>query len=52
MVNRKQVQRHMRQMGIEGIAPKPNLSLANKTHRVYPYLLKGLSINKPNLVWG
>ena len=52
MVNRKQVQRHMREMGIEGIAPKPNLSIANKAHRVYPYLLKGLEISKPNHVWG
>lgn len=52
LVNRKQVQRHMRQMGIEGIAPKPNLSLATLGHQVFPYLLKGLLINKPNLVWG
>jgi putative transposase len=51
-INRKQVQRHMREMGIEGIAPKPNLSIANKAHRVYPYLLKGLEISKPNHVWG
>ncbi len=51
-VNRKQVQRHMREMGIEGIAPKPNLSLARPGHQVFPYLLKGLAINKANLVWG
>lgn len=52
MVNRKQVQRHLREMGIEGIAPKPNMSLATPGHQVFPYLLKGLVINKPNLVWG
>jgi putative transposase len=52
VVNRKQVQRHMREMGIEGIAPKPNLSFATQGHRVFPYLLKGLEINQPNLVWG
>jgi putative transposase len=52
LVNRKQVQRHMREMGIEGIAPKPRLSLATPGHQVFPYLLKGLAINQPNLVWG
>jgi putative transposase len=52
LVNRKQVQRHMREMGIEGIAPKPNLSLASLGHKVFPYLLKGLAITKPNMVWG
>jgi putative transposase len=51
-VNRKQVQRHMREMGIEGIAPKPNLSLAKLGQQVFPYLLKGLRIDKPNQVWG
>lgn len=52
IVNRKQVQRHMREMGIEGIAPKPNLSLAKPGQQVFPYLLKGLRIEKPNQVWG
>jgi putative transposase len=52
LVNRKQVQRHMREMGIEGIAPKPNLSLSTPGQQVFPYLLKGLAINQPNLVWG
>lgn len=52
MVNRKQVQRHMREMGIEGIAPKPNLSLPTPGHQVFPYLLKGLEIKQPNQVWG
>jgi putative transposase len=52
LVNRKQVQRHMREMGIEGIAPKPNLSLSSPGHQVFPYLLKGLAIKQPNQVWG
>lgn len=52
LVNRKQVQRHMREMGIEGIAPKPNLSLAIAGRQVFPCLLKGLKISQPNEVWG
>ncbi len=52
LVNRKQVQRHRREMGIEGIAAKPNLSRALPGQQVFPYLLKGLAINKPNQVWG
>jgi putative transposase len=50
-VNRKRVQRLMRLMGIEAICPKPGTSRANKQHKVYPYLLKGVSIDKPNQVW-
>lgn len=52
IVNRKAVQRHMREMGIEGIAPGPNLSRRNLEHRIYPYLLRGLNIERPNQVWG
>jgi len=51
-VNRKRVKRLMRIMGIEAIYPKPNLSLNNTPHPIYPYLLKGLDINRPNQVWG
>lgn len=50
-VNRKRVQRLMRLMGIASIAPKPNTSKANKAHKVYPYLLRGLEINRPDQVW-
>ena len=50
-VNRKRVQRLMRELGIEAIYPKPNLSKANSEHQVYPYLLKGLEINRSNQVW-
>lgn len=52
LVNRKAVQRHMQEMGIEGICPGPNLSRRNQEHKVYPYLLRGLSITAPNHVWG
>jgi putative transposase len=39
-VNRKRVQRLMRKMGLEAIYPKPNLSVAGRGHKVYPYLLR------------
>ena len=42
IVNRKAVQRHMREMGIAGISPGPNLSRRNPEQRVYPYLLRNL----------
>src|SRR5699024_4552227 len=45
------VQRHMREMGIQAIYPGPNLSKRNLQHRVYPYLLKGVNITRPNQVW-
>lgn len=50
-VNRKKIQRLMRQMGIRGICPGPNTSLRRREHAVYPYLLKNLSIQRPNQVW-
>ena len=51
-INRKRVQRYMREMGIEGIAPGPNLSKRNLQHKVYPYLLRGVVIKRCNQVWG
>jgi len=51
-VNRKAVQRHMREMGIWGIAPGPHTSRAHPDHVVYPYLLRRLPIERPNQVWG
>lgn len=51
-INRKCVQRLMRVMGIEAIYPKPNLSLNTAPHPIYPYLLRGLQITRPNQVWG
>lgn len=52
VLNRKRVQRYMREMGIEGICPGPNLSKRNFAHRVYPYLLRGMVIERNNQVWG
>jgi len=50
-VNRKRVQRLMRQMGLAGMAPGPNTSLAHPGHKVYPYLLRGVPVVRPNQVW-
>jgi putative transposase len=50
-VNRKRVRRLMRTMGIEAIYPKPRLSVINKEHEKYPYLLSGVQITRPNQVW-
>jgi len=50
-VNRKRVQRLMRRMGLEAIYPKPRLSLAGRGHRVFPYLLRGVRIERPDQVW-
>jgi putative transposase len=50
-VNRKRVQRLMRLMGLEAIFPKPRLSAAGRGHRVYPYLLRGVSVRRPDQVW-
>jgi putative transposase len=52
VINRKQVQRHMHEMGLAGICPGPNLSKRRQDHQVYPYLLRGLTMTKPNEVWG
>jgi putative transposase len=51
-VNRKAVQRHMREMGIAGICPGPNLSRRNTEQAVYPYLLRNLVVERPDHVWG
>lgn len=52
-INRKRIQRLMRLMGIEAIYPKRNLSRPGKgsEHKIYPYLLRHLDINRPNQVW-
>ncbi len=49
--NRKRVQRLMRKMGLEALYPKARLSEANKDHRIYPYLLRGVEIERVNQVW-
>jgi putative transposase len=50
-VNRKRVRRLMRLMGLEAIYQKPNTSKAHPAHKVYPYLLRDLVIERPNQVW-
>jgi putative transposase len=50
-VNHKRVARLMRQMGIEAIYPRPRTSKPGDNVRRYPYLLKGLVIDAPNMVW-
>jgi putative transposase len=51
-VNRKAVQRHMREMGIAGICPGPTLSRRAQGEQVYPYLLRDMTSGYPNHVWG
>jgi putative transposase len=51
-INRKAVQRHMREMGIAGICPGPNLSQRGQAHRIYPYLLRQVTAAYPDHVWG
>ena len=50
-VNRKRTQRLMRMLGIEALYPKPNLSRPASGHELYPYLLRGVPIVRPNQVW-
>ena len=50
-VNRKRAKRLMRVMGIEALYQKPNTSKGHPEHKVYPYLLRGLTIERPNQVW-
>ena len=50
-VNRKRAQRLMREMGLAGMAPGPNTSRPHPEHKVYPYLLRGVPVVRPNQVW-
>jgi putative transposase len=50
-VNRKRVQRLLRVMGLEAIYPKPKLSVAGRGHRMFPYLLRDVSIERVDQVW-
>ena len=50
-VNRKRVQRLMRLMGLEAIYPKPKLSVADREHKVFPYLLRDVAIKRVGHVW-
>jgi putative transposase len=50
-VNRKRVRRLMRKMGIAALGPKPRTTKPAPGHKIFPYLLRGLTIERPNQVW-
>ena len=50
-VNRKRVQRLMREMVLAGMAPGPNTSRPHPEHKVHPYLLRDVPVVRPNQVW-
>ena len=50
-MNRKRVQRLMRILGLAGMAPGPATSRSHPQHKVYPYLLRGVVVSRPNQVW-
>ena len=50
-VNEKRVRRLLRLMGLEAVAPKPDLSKPAKGHKIHPYLLRGVTIDGPDHVW-
>ena len=50
-VNRKRVSRLMRLMGLVAVYPKPRLSANGPDHKVYPYLLKGVTVQAPDEAW-
>jgi len=50
-VNHKRVARLLRVMGLEAIYPKPKLSQPGLGHKIYPYLLRGVAVTRPNQVW-
>lgn len=51
VVNRKRVQRLMRLMGLSGMAPGPGTSVKHPDHQIYPYLLRGVEVTRPDQVW-
>lgn len=51
IINEKRVRRLMRLMGLEAIYQRPRLSRPGAGHRVYPYLLRGLTVDRPDQVW-
>lgn len=51
LVNRKRIQRLMRKLGLAAMVPGPNTSKPHPEHKVYPYLLRGVPIDRPNQVW-
>lgn len=52
VINRKNVQRQMQQMGLIALGPKPNTSRPHRDHTVYPYLLRNVTSGWPDHIWG
>lgn len=52
LINRKRVQRCMREMGLVAVHPGPNVSQAAPGHQIYPYLLRNVTASYPNHIWG
>lgn len=50
-IGRKRVRRLMKLMGIEALVPKPSLSIPNRNHKIYPYLLRDLKVTEVDQVW-
>jgi len=50
-VNRKRISRLMQVMGVEAVYPKPKLSQPGEGHKIYPYLLRGVTVERVNQVW-
>jgi putative transposase len=50
-VGRRRIRNLMRKLGLWAVGPKPNTSRPHPEHKIYPYLLRGLVINRPNQVW-
>ncbi len=50
-IDRKRVRRLMRRMGIEALGPKPRTTKPAPGHKIYPYLLRDLTVDRPNQVW-
>ena len=50
-VNRKRVRRLMRKMGLAALGPKPRTTKSAPGHKIFPYLLRGIAIERPNQVW-
>jgi putative transposase len=51
VVSRKRIQRLMRRLGLAAMAPGPNTSKPHPQHKIYPYLLRGVNIIRPNQAW-
>src|SRR5258706_6792359 len=51
-INRERMQRLMRRIGIAALGPKPRTTKPTPGHKIFPYQLRGLAIDRPNHVWG